>query len=235
MTPDLQGEFDLGVQSQVLGLTTDWIPACEIHGEGVFLRLDEKPLRDWENRAAVTKRGLELLIGYDAWAEPLKNKPDSFNWPRVRFYLLHSLAHLLVSSISLECGYSASALRERIYCAPANAEVPMAALLLSTGSAGTEGTLGGLVEQGRELREHLGLAFDMGALCSNDPICAYHSPRRTPPSASLKARRCRLPRVPVHRRVLLRALQSVPRPGPRRSDHRTRPRARVLLRKTVTS
>jgi len=187
VTPDLQGEFDLGVQSQVLGLTTDWVPACEIHGEGVFLRLDEKAVRDWENRAAVTKRGLELLSGYDAWAEPLKNKPD---FPGVRFYLLHSLAHLLVSSISIECGYSASALRERIYCAPANAEVPMAAILLSTGSAGTEGTLGGLVEQGRELREHLGLAFDMGALCSNDPVCAGHSPEKDPSERYLEGAAC---------------------------------------------
>jgi hypothetical protein len=183
VTPDLQGEFDLGVQSQVLGLTTDWVPACEIHGEGVFLRLDEKAVRDWENRAAVTKRGLELLSGYDAWVEPLKNKPD---FPGVRFYLLHSLAHLLISSISLECGYSASALRERVYCAPANAEVPMAAILLSTGSAGTEGTLGGLVEQGRELREHLGLAFEMGALCSNDPVCAGHSPEKDPSESFLE-------------------------------------------------
>jgi hypothetical protein len=187
VTPDLQGEFDLGVQSQVLGLTTDWVPACEIRGEGVFLRLDEKAVRDWENRAAVGKRGLELLSGFDAWTEPLKNKPD---FPGVRFYLLHSLAHLLISSISLECGYSASALRERIYCAPANAEVPMAGILLSTGSAGTEGTLGGLVEQGRQLREHLRSAYEMGALCSNDPVCASHSPEKDPSERYLEGAAC---------------------------------------------
>ncbi|MGH9319805.1 MAG: DrmB family protein [Vicinamibacteria bacterium] len=187
VTPDLQGEFDLGVQSQVLGLTTDWVPACEIRGEGVFLRLDEKAVREWEDRPAVLKRGRELLSGFDAWTEPLKNKPE---FPGVRFYLLHSLAHLLVSSISLECGYSASALRERIYCAPSNAELPMAGILLSTGSAGTEGTLGGLVEQGREIREHLRLAFDMGALCSNDPVCASHSPEKDPAERYLEGAAC---------------------------------------------
>ena len=32
VTPDLQGEFDLGVQSQVLGLTTDWVPRVRDSG-----------------------------------------------------------------------------------------------------------------------------------------------------------------------------------------------------------
>jgi hypothetical protein len=187
VTPDLQGEFDLGVQSQVLSLTRDWIPACEILGEGVFLRLDEKAVREWENRPAVLARGRELLRGFDAWAEPLSNTPD---FPGIRFYLLHSLAHLLISSISLECGYSASALRERIYCAPENAEAPMAGILLSTGSAGTEGTLGGLVEQGRKLRDHLQSAFDLGALCSNDPVCASHSPEKDPSERYLEGAAC---------------------------------------------
>ncbi|HXV60098.1 MAG TPA: DUF1998 domain-containing protein [Vicinamibacteria bacterium] len=187
VTPDLQGEFDLQVQSQVLGLTTNWIPASEIRGEGVFLRLDEKAVRDWEERDSVRRRGLELLRGYDAWAAELRNAPE---FPGVRFYLLHSLAHLLVSAISLECGYSASALRERIYCAPANSDLPMAAILLSTGSAGTEGTLGGLVEQGRQIGDHLERAFDMGSLCSNDPVCASHSPENDPSERTLEGAAC---------------------------------------------
>ena len=28
-------------------------------------------------------------------------------FPRIRFYLLHSLSHLLLTAISLECGYDA--------------------------------------------------------------------------------------------------------------------------------
>lgn len=52
----------------------------------------------------------------------------------------------------------------------------MAAILLSTGTTGSEGTLGGLVEQGRRVREHLARAFDIGRLCSNDPVCAAHTP-----------------------------------------------------------
>ena len=52
----------------------------------------------------------------------------------------------------------------------------MAAILLSTGTSGTEGTLGGLVEQGRNIRAHLQRAWDLGRLCSNDPVCSTHSP-----------------------------------------------------------
>jgi len=184
VTPDLQGEFDLGVQSQQLGLLTDWLPAAEIHGEGVFLRLDESAVREWEGRAAVLARGRELLAGHDAWTSTLGDAPD---FPGIRFYLLHSLSHLLMSAISLECGYAASALRERIYCAPENAELPMAAILLSTGSPGSEGTLGGLVEQGREIRAHLRRAYELGTLCSNDPSAPATRRKTTLRSASSRA------------------------------------------------
>lgn len=187
VTPDLQGEFDLGVRSAQLGLLTDWLPATEVRGEGVFIRLDEAAVCEWESRDAVIERGKELLAGYGEWVESLLSgltpaerdarRKAIAPFPGVRFYLLHSLSHLLLSAISLECGYAASAIRERIYCAPANAPLPMAAILLSTGTSGTEGTLGGLVEQGRALREHLRHAHDLGSLCSNDPVCAAHSPR----------------------------------------------------------
>ena len=53
----------------------------------------------------------------------------------------------------------------------------MAGILLSTGTAGTEGTLGGLVEEGRRIDRHLRRALEMGSLCANDPVCGSHSPR----------------------------------------------------------
>jgi hypothetical protein len=54
--------------------------------------------------------------------------------------------------------------------------MPMAAFLLSTGTTGSEGTLGGLVEEGRRLPRHLGPALEGAKLCSNDPVCAHHDP-----------------------------------------------------------
>lgn len=33
-----------------------------------------------------------------------------------------------------------------------------------------------MVQQARHVEDHLALALQMGALCSNDPICAQHVP-----------------------------------------------------------
>lgn len=170
---DMQGETDTSMM-QPLGLTQNWLPAAEMFGEGVLLCLDEEAVRAWESRPAVKKREEQLLAGYMKELADPKRRPD---FPGARFYLLHSLAHLLMSSISLQCGYSAASLGERIYCAPADDATPMAAILIMTGTSGAEGTLGGLVEQGRALRRHLRRAWDLGTLCSNDPVCAHHTPQ----------------------------------------------------------
>ena len=108
---------------------------------------------------------------------------------------LHSLAHMLLTRISLDCGYPAAALRERIY---ALSDVGMYGILLHTGTSGSEGTLGGLVESGRRIGEHLLAAIEEARLCSNDPVCAEHdtsaehdpyaSPRRRLPRLSVDCR-----------------------------------------------
>lgn len=184
---NLQGEYDLEVRSAALSLTKNWLPASEVRGEGILLVLDEAAVHAWEQRPSVLERDAALRAGYDAWAESVPSAPE---FPGVRFYLLHSLAHLLMSAISLECGYAASALRERIYCAQHDAPTPMTAILISTGTPGSEGTLGGLVEQGRKLRSHLQRAYDLGILCSNDPVCGTHSPADDPGERFLEGAAC---------------------------------------------
>jgi hypothetical protein len=170
---NLQGETEDASSLQPLGLTQTWLPAAEIFGEGVLLCLDEEAVRAWEKREPVMAREQELADGYEM---ETRNGSKGPGFPGARFYLLHSLSHLLMSSISLQCGYSASALSERIYCSPATDDLPMAAIFIMTGTSGAEGTLGGLVEQGRFLRRHLRRAWDMATLCSSDPVCAHHAP-----------------------------------------------------------
>jgi hypothetical protein len=87
------------------------------------------------------------------------------------YMMLHTLAHLLITAVSLECGYSASSIRERVYAGDAGYGI-----LLYTGSPGSEGTLGGLVQIGAHIERHLAVALEMGRLCSNDPVCAAHTP-----------------------------------------------------------
>ena len=173
---NLQGEFDFegrAVKPAVLTLPTGnekWLPAAEVRGEGIFVELDPEVVKAWEARPAARRRAEQLLKAYEA-------DGSGTEFPGVRFYMLHSLAHLLLTAVSLECGYAASAIRERIYCGQAEENGPnMAAVMLMTGTTGSEGTLGGLVEEGRRLRHHLREAWDLGRLCSNDPVCAAHDP-----------------------------------------------------------
>ena len=42
--------------------------------------------------------------------------------------------------------------------------------MLTTGTTGSEGTLGGLVEEGRRLRNHLREAWDLGRLHLGPPV-----------------------------------------------------------------
>lgn len=172
-TPNLQGDYEDASRLQPLGISTNWLPAAEIFGEGVLICLDEDAVQEWEARPEVIARQDRLALGFE---QEFRGMPSPPEFPGARFYLLHALSHLVMSSIALTCGYSAAALGERIYCASAKDAHPMAAILIMTGTSGAEGTLGGLVEQGRHIEAHLRRAWDMGTLCSNDPVCAHHDP-----------------------------------------------------------
>jgi hypothetical protein len=89
--------------------------------------------------------------------------------------MLHSFSHMIITAVALECGYPASAIRERIYAIPGIGY----GVLLYTGTSGSEGTLGGLIQVGRRIHEHMRQALELGELCSNDPVCAQHDPANT--------------------------------------------------------
>jgi hypothetical protein len=86
--------------------------------------------------------------------------------------MLHSFAHLMITTIAPECGYPASSIRDRIYAIP---EIGYG-VLLYTGSSDSEGTLGGLIEVGRRIADTIHNALELGTLCSNDPVCSQHLP-----------------------------------------------------------
>ena len=66
--------------------------------------------------------------------------------------LLHTLSHLLIQSLAMRCGYPASSIRERVYVGGGGESF---GLLLYTATPDAEGTLGGLVQQGRHIEDHL--------------------------------------------------------------------------------
>jgi hypothetical protein len=167
--PDIQGELSMDVQPARLATDANWLPACENRGEGIFLQLNSSAVTRWLERPEVVTRGMQLLTGFDGWQRD--HPGSSRKFPGLAYYMLHSFSHLLLTAISLECGYPASSLRERVYAMDGRY-----GLLVFTGSSDAEGTLGGLVEAGRSIQRHVRRALELGSLCSNDPVCAYHAP-----------------------------------------------------------
>lgn len=166
--PDIDDELDLGVTIAPLARDATWLPACEHRGEGIFVSFDPDAIWSWLDRPAVKARAKELVTGFDAWKA---RKQTEMGFPGLPYIMLHSLAHLLITAVALDCGYSASAINERVYAGAGGYGI-----LLYTGSSGAEGTLGGLVEVGKNIGAHLTRALELAKLCSNDPICAEHDP-----------------------------------------------------------
>lgn len=171
ISPDIDGELEMGVRRA--SLTRDdpqWLPAVENRGEGVFIQFKNERVQKWLARDDVKRRGDVLERGHRIWAEEHKQSKRKF--PGLPYILMHSLSHLLLTEVSLECGYPASSIRERIYAIP---DVGYG-ILLFTATSDAEGTLGGLVQVGRSIHVHLRNALELGGLCSNDPVCAQHEP-----------------------------------------------------------
>jgi len=174
VSPDIDGELEIGVRRAELAKEVSWLPAIENRGEGVFIQFRKELVEQWMERDDVIARGMHLLAGYEGWKAEHGGSEKKFveSGGLLPYVLFHSFSHLLVTAVSLECGYPASSIRERIYSIP---DVGYG-VLLYTGSSDAEGTLGGLVQVGRKIHDHIRNALQMSELCSNDPVCAQHDP-----------------------------------------------------------
>ncbi len=156
-----------------------WLPASEVRGEGIFLRVREDVLLAWQQRPEVQQLEQQFFESHQAWRTLRKLEPAHDQFPGIRLVLLHSLAHALMRQIALDCGYTAASVRERLYCRqPDEVGGPMAGILIYTAAPDSEGTLGGLVELGEPdtLGRHLQQALEAMRLCASDPLCAEHRP-----------------------------------------------------------
>ncbi len=164
----------------------DWTVATEDRGEGLFLQLDEERVAAWEQRVedshiwaahrAAHKRNFDRR--FSETAEEIE-ADDRMRSPR--YWLVHTLAHVLIRGMAMECGYSAASLSERLYAWPGSDERPPAAgLLIVTTASDSDGTLGGLVELSDppHLRRVVSSALERATRCSSDPICARRTPAK---------------------------------------------------------
>jgi len=150
--------------AQISAQSLSWLPAVEVRGEGIFLALEQDTLSEWENSSSVRDRSEYLEETWASGGEP-GQQPDS------RFLLIHTLAHALMCQLTLECGYSSAALRERLYVS--SGSDGMAGLLIYTSASDADGTLGGLQRQGLPHAFERTLVAGIKAMewCSSDPLC----------------------------------------------------------------
>ncbi|HEY0312273.1 MAG TPA: DUF1998 domain-containing protein [Allosphingosinicella sp.] len=141
-----------------------WYPGAELFGEGIFI-----DLVDASGVPAPVPTSGDAAAAWSAapaagWAaDPLQLDP-AFVW-------LHTLSHRLIGSLSLSCGYSSAALRERVFLERAPGMRPLGGVLLYTVQPGGDGTLGGLVSLVPAFRAILEGALSNLDSCSNDPLC----------------------------------------------------------------
>ena len=141
------------------------LPGIEVIGEGVFLELGSSRVASWEGRETVRARAAIIQHHLDERAKRLGTPGRTV---AARFLLVHTFAHCLITQWSLDCGYSASALRERLYVSPDHA-----ALLIYTATSDSAGSLGGVISQTAPGRLLSGLldSIRRSSWCSADPLC----------------------------------------------------------------
>lgn len=157
----------------------DWVPSAEVRGEGIFVRMNEDAVAAWEDAHAGGDQLEGLREAHQRWRRSRGHADLNAGWPGERYVLVHSMSHLLINELALECGYSAASIRERIYAHEGHDGVDaMAGVLLYTSAPDSEGTLGGLVAlaEPSEFARVLGAALRRAQLCSADPMCAGHMP-----------------------------------------------------------
>lgn len=145
-----------------------WLPGFEGIGEGIFITSKQNPLENigpeiiekWETRKK--QKDDNIWKGsIISWRNGLVKDPQFVWW--------HTLSHALIRTLSLVCGYSSAALRERVYV---DQSLDSGGILIYTSSSGEDGGMGGLVETAANFEPIIQKAIESVALCSNDPLCS---------------------------------------------------------------
>ena len=144
----------------------DWLPAMELRGEGIFIKIDLDALGQWSKRVGARYDPMKERLAASRTMHCSNFSPE--------FVMLHTLSHILIRQLTNDCGYSSSSLKERIYSSWPDSGKKMAGILIYTSASDSDGSLGGLVRQGRSdrLLTTFKNALSSASWCSSDPICS---------------------------------------------------------------
>ncbi|MFC5954958.1 DrmB family protein [Streptomyces pratens] len=176
-SPEIAHRVDLSRGNQT------WVPASEVRGEGIFLRVRDELMAEWVARTEKSPRMEAHREAYGRFranrkSDRMTSDFDPFHgWPGARYIALHTLSHLLIRTIALECGYNSASLAERIYAG--DEQHPRTGILIYTAVPDSEGTLGGLVSlaEDREFDRIVRRALADATHCSADPLCSERLPQ----------------------------------------------------------
>jgi hypothetical protein len=142
-----------------------WLPAIEVIGEGVFLAFDRPLLDEWAGRDFARRRQQTLQKAADRAAAEYGRPTAPVDIVKVA---IHTLSHVIIDQLSLDAGYPAAALRERLFV-----DESMAGLLVYTASSDSAGSLGGVAAMAESERLRVALTEGLQRLswCSSDPVC----------------------------------------------------------------
>lgn len=147
----------------------NWLPAIEVTGEGIFFEFDQDALRRWASQPAIHDR-----VNMLSKARKQSMFSSAVNGDlRAEYVLIHTFAHMIINQLSFDCGYGSSSIRERIYCPRDTKEPGMYGVLIYTASGDSEGSLGGLVRQGKagHMEDIIIGAVQNACWCTSDPVC----------------------------------------------------------------
>ena len=181
-----------GLVSPLSKSPRNWLPAAEIRGEGIFFRFCTEAVDAWINANTELAHRTEILEAHSRYIADQRGYARNYTITP-RLLLVHSFSHALIRQISVECGYSASALRERLYVSEANESRPaMNGVLIYIGSPDSEGSLGGLVRLAEpELLEPIvQRTLTNVSWCGSDPVCIETDPNQSGERVSGAACHC---------------------------------------------
>jgi hypothetical protein len=152
------------------GKNTQFLPAIESLGEGIFISFNADKIKQWINQDIQERMAVILKNSqYQDSAFFKKKLKDVFH--AAKFILIHTFSHILIKELEFLCGYSAISLNERLYI---DGNIMQGVLIYTV--AGAEGSYGGLITQAEpdKLAWIIESALQRAKECSSDPVC-YHA------------------------------------------------------------
>lgn len=147
------------------GINTEYLPAIENLGEGIFFEFDIETINEWidEHDDKLNKRAKAIQDNY----EKTKLSEHEQRTITPKYLLIHTFSHIIIKELEFLSGYPATSLQERLYISD-----DMQGVLIYT-IAGAEGSYGGLVSlcDDTKIGGIIHSALERAKDCASDPIC----------------------------------------------------------------